>query len=98
MNGKERRDRRSPIAVLHVGGLRFEDESAPVHVDEGLPLAPLHVLASIVAVRSSALGCFDALAVKYCGRRRCIPTDPLAVGHDQMVVDTRKQPIVTPAP
>ena len=62
-----------------------------------LPLAPLHLLAGVVASRAAALGSLDALAVDDRGRGRCLAADPLPIGHDQQVVDRLEQALVAPS-
>ena len=56
-------DRRA-VTVLYAGGLRLEDQPAPVGIHHDLALAALHLLARIVAGRTAALGGLDALAVE----------------------------------
>jgi hypothetical protein len=63
-------------------------------VDHDLPLAPLHLLAGVVASRAAALGGLDALAVEHRGRGRLLAADPLAISHDEQVVDRLEQAVV----
>jgi hypothetical protein len=47
--------RNRSVAILDISGLGFEDQAAPVRVDHDLALAALHLLARIVAARSTTL-------------------------------------------
>lgn len=40
---RQAQPRHGPVAILHVGGLRIEDEGSPVGIDQGLVLSPLTV-------------------------------------------------------
>ena len=79
---RQAQHRSGPIAILHVGGLWVEDESASLRVNQGLTLAALDLLSRVVAARASALGGLHALAVEHCSGRRGASTVPLAVHHD----------------
>ena len=88
--------RRRAVPVLNVGWLGFEDEAAPVCVHHDLPLAPLHLLARVIAARATALGRFDRLAVEHGSAGRGFTSDPFAVGHDEEMVHALKQAGVAP--
>jgi hypothetical protein len=47
-------------AILNAGRVSFEDETAPVGVDESMTLAPLDLLAVVIAARPAGLGRLDA--------------------------------------
>src|SRR4051794_41197386 len=64
-----------------------ELDQPPVRVHQGMALAPLHLLACIVAARTAGLGRLDALAVDHRRRWAGASADPLAILHDQVVVD-----------
>src|SRR3954463_2668290 len=59
--------RNRSVAILDISGLGFEDQAAPVRVDHDLALAALHLLACIVAARSTTLSGLHALAVEHDG-------------------------------
>src|SRR5215204_1154198 len=94
---RQPQDPRRAIPVLDVGWLGLQDEATPGGVDHDLPLAPLHLLAGVVASRAAALGGLDALAVEHRGRGRRLAADPLAISHDEQVVDRLEQALVTPS-
>src|SRR4051812_28942546 len=64
-----------------------ELDQPPVRVHQGMALAPLHLLSCIVAARTASLGRLGALAVDHRRRGTGCAADPLAVLHDQVVVD-----------
>jgi hypothetical protein len=68
-----------------------EHESAPVGIDESMTLATLDLLACIIASGAAAFRGFDALDVDDCRRRRGLPANPLAVGHNQRMIDPLEQ-------
>ena len=70
--------------------MRLEHEAAPVGVDQRVALAPLDLLARIVAAGATSLGRLDALAVDNRAARAGLASDPLAIGHDQRVIDLLK--------
>jgi hypothetical protein len=55
--------RTATVAILNTGRVRFEDEAAPVGVDESMTLTPVDLLARVVAARPTRLCRLDALAV-----------------------------------
>ncbi len=101
---------RAPLSLALVIGLadwsatirlRVEHQGAAVHVHQGLTLAPLHRLASVVVSRSAAFRRFHALILslsKFGCRARPrwarLPSDALAVQHDEVVVDAGEQAAV----
>ena len=74
--------------------MRLEHEAAPVGVDQRVALAPLDLLARIVAAGATSLGRLDALAVDNRAARAGLASDPLAIGHDQRVIDLLKETVV----
>src|SRR5829696_101644 len=46
---RQPQDQRRAVLVLDVGRLGLQDQAAPVGIDHDLPLAPLHLLAGVVA-------------------------------------------------
>ena len=74
--------------------VRLEHEAAPVDVDQRVALAPLDLLARIVAAGATSLGRLDALAVDNRAARAGLASDPLAIGHDQRVIDLLKEAVV----
>ena len=74
--------------------MRLEHEAAPVGVDQRVALAPLDLLARIVAAGATSLGHLDALAVDNRAARAGLASDPLAIGHDQRVIDLLKETVV----
>src|SRR3954468_8992179 len=76
------------LSVLNVGWLGFEDQATAIRVHYDLPLAPVHLLARIVAARTTALGRLHGLAVEHGGARRRLAPDPLPVRHDQEAFQT----------
>ena len=57
-------------------------------------LRPLDLLARIVAAGATSLGRLDALAVDNRAARAGLASDPLAIGHDQRVIDLLKETVV----
>ena len=55
-----------------------------------MALSALDLLAGVVAARAAGLGRLDALAVDHRRRGRGLAANPLAILHDQMVVDGRE--------
>jgi hypothetical protein len=88
-------ERRS-LSVLNVGWLGFEDQATAIRVHHDLPLAPLHLLARIVAARPTALGRLHGLAVEHGGARRRFAPDPLPIRHDQEMIERFEQAAVAP--
>ena len=74
--------------------MRLEHEAATVGVDQRVALAPLDLLARIVAAGATSLGRLDALAVDNRAARAGLASDPLAIGHDQRVIDLLKEAVV----
>ncbi len=82
MNGNAPRQAQhytGPIPVLHVSGLRLQDQTASVGVDHNLALAAFDLLAGIIASWATALGGLHALAVEHGGCGRGLPPRPGAV-------------------
>ena len=75
------------VAILNVGRVGLELERPAIRVHHRVPLASLDLLAAIVAPHAAALGRLDALAVDHGRGRAGFAPDPLAVTHDQVVVD-----------
>ena len=71
--------RSAAIAILDARRMRFEHEATPVRIDQRMALAPVDLLAGIVAARAASLGRLDALAVDDRGRRTGVAPDPLAI-------------------
>ena len=55
-------------------------------------LRPLYLLARIIAAGATSLGRLDALAVDNRAARAGLASDPLAIGHDQRVIDLLRRP------
>jgi hypothetical protein len=51
------------VAILHVRGVRFDQQRPAIDVDQGVTLAPLDLLARIESARTAAFRGLDALAV-----------------------------------
>ena len=65
-------------AVLDSGGMHDDAQHQAKRVDEQVALAPRQLLRSIVAMRATALGRLDRLAVEDDSARRGMPPDCLA--------------------
>jgi hypothetical protein len=74
--------------------MRFEHEAAPVGVDQRMALAPLDLLAGVVAPWPAGLGRLDTLAIDDRAARTGFASGPLAIGHDQRVIDLLEAAIV----
>ena len=72
----------------------LEHEAAPVDIDPRVALAPLDLLAGVVAMRASGLGRLDALAVDDRGGRTDPAGAPPAIRHDQSVIDLLKAAVL----
>mgnify|MGYP006867811099 CR=1 FL=1 len=91
---RQAQDRNSTVAILDAGGLRIEDEGATVRIDYGLAFAAFHLLACVVATRAAGLGSLDALAVEHDRAGRGLAPGPLAVHHDETMVDFGEDAVV----
>lgn len=85
------------VAVLNRGRVRLEYERPTVGVDHRMPLAALDLLAGVVTARAAGLGALHALAVDHRRRRACLAPGPLAVAHQQVMIDGREQAAVAQA-
>ncbi len=65
----------------------FEHEAPSIGVDERMALAPVDLLARVIAARPTSLGCLDALAVDDRTSGAGLSSDPFAIEHDQGVID-----------
>ncbi len=72
--------------------MRFEHEATPFGVNEGMALASVDLLSSIVAAWPASLGGPDALAVDDRGLGAGVAPDSFAIGHYQRVVYPFKAP------
>ncbi len=79
------------ITILDIGRVRFEQQAAPIGIDQGVALAAFDLLAGVIASWPSALGRLDALTVDDGRRWTGFSTDPLAIRHHQCVVDLLEQ-------
>jgi hypothetical protein len=65
--GKDRarglQQRATAIAVLNACRMRFEHETAPIHINERMTLASVDLLAGIIAAWSAGFRCLYALAI-----------------------------------
>src|SRR3990170_2994911 len=84
------------VAILDARRMRLVEGGAPVGVDERMALAAVDLLAGVIATRPAGLGRLDALAVDDRGRGAGLASGPLAVGHDEGVVDPLEHAAVTP--
>src|SRR3954454_9077414 len=91
-------DQRRPVAILDAGGVDHDDQQQAESVDQDVPLAPVHLLAGIVAPRAAGFGGPHALAVDDAGRGRGLPPGLLARGHDQQGVERRPGSVLPQAP
>jgi hypothetical protein len=69
-------------------------EGAPVGIHQGMPLATRDLLACVVAAWAAGLGGLGTLAVEHGGRGAGGAPDPLAIAHDQMMVDRLPCPVI----
>jgi len=69
----------------------LKDERAPVGVDHGVALAALDLLAGVVASGTAGFDGLDALAVDHRRRRARLAPDPLAIEHDEVMVEGLEQ-------
>jgi len=77
--------------------MRLDYQRLSVGVDHGVVLATLHFLARIITARSAGLAGLDTLAVDHRRRRGSLVSGPLAVVHDEMVVDGLEQALAAKA-
>jgi hypothetical protein len=68
----------------------------PVGVSEDMALAPLDLLAHVIAARTSAFRGFYALAADHAGAGRSLTTVRFACHHQQGVIDRQPQSVVAP--
>jgi hypothetical protein len=74
----------------------LQDQTVSIGVNHHLALATCDLLARIIASRATAIGGLHALAVEYTGGGGRLPPNPLAIRHDQRVVDGLKQASIPP--
>lgn len=67
--------------------MRLKNERPAIGVHHRMTLAAIDLLAGIVTARPAGFGALDALAVDHRRRRARLSPDPLAVGHQQVMVD-----------
>src|SRR5215217_8011852 len=101
MNGNERRDSRktqgAPSRSWMSAGWGSRMRPRPSVSTMTCRLRPFTFLRALVASRAAALGGLDALAVEHRGRGRRLAADPLAISHDEQVLDRLEQALVTPS-
>jgi hypothetical protein len=83
------------VAILDVGRMCLKLDRPAVGIHQGMPLAPFDLLAGIIAPHAAAFGGSDALAIHHGGGRAGFAPNPLAVAHDQMVVDDLPAAVIT---
>lgn len=94
---RQSQNRDGTIAILNVSRLRIKHESTSVHIDHRLSLAAFDLFTRIISTRTTALGGFDTLAIQHSSTWRGLAAGPLAIHHDEAVIDPREDTSVTPA-
>ena len=79
--------RSAAVAILDARRMRFEHQATPVRVDEGMALAPVDLLSSIVTAWPAGLSRLCALGVDDRTRRAGLASDPLPIELDEGVID-----------
>jgi hypothetical protein len=90
-------ERDGAVAVLDIGRMSLDQKRAAVGVDHGVALTALDLLAGVIAPGPACLDRLDRLAVDHRRRRRRLTPDPLAVQHDQVMVEGREQTLAAKA-
>jgi len=84
------------IAILDIGGVDGQPDQQPDGVDDDMALAPLDLLAGIIAANPARLRRFHGLAVDHAGARAGLTTLQFARRHGEMKADRLQQPAVAP--
>lgn len=84
------------VAVLHAGGGHHHRQQQPQRVYQEVPLAPIDLLARVVAAHARHRGAFDALAVQAGPRRVLVPPALLPQPAAQRVVQPLPRPVPRP--
>ena len=89
-------DERCTITVLDICGMDHGMNEIAIGVGLDVSLAPLDLLARIVASWPTALGGFDTLAVDDPGARRSLAPDGFPADKPQSVIEREPQTVVVP--
>jgi len=85
--------KREPVHCRRDGTDRARGQGGQ-RVDKSVALATLHLLAGIIAPRPASLGRLDTLTVEYSRRVVRLPSYPLPVEHEELMVDRLEHAIV----
>lgn len=88
--------RPAAVAILDTRRMRFEHETAPICIDEGMALAAVNSLAGIIAAWPTGFRRLYALTVDDSSRGTGLPPESLAISHDKRVVDLLEQTGIAP--
>lgn len=84
------------VAVLNVGGVDEDEDQKAAGIGDDMPLAPLDLLACVVAPNPAGFCGFDRLTVDHTRTWAGLAPHLLAGGHHQQLVDRGEQAAVTP--
>jgi hypothetical protein len=73
----------------------LKDERPPVGVDQGVALAAFDLLAGVIAPGAAGFDGLDTLAVDHRRRGARLSPDPLAIAHDEGMIDGLEQALPT---
>src|SRR5690606_21964969 len=75
----------------------FDQQRPAIGIDQGVALAPLDLLARIIAAWAATFRRLDTLAVDDCGAGTGLASRPFAVGHHQGMVHPLEHSLVSQA-
>src|ERR1700676_3266286 len=97
-------DRRGAVTVLNRAQVNLDLQRTPIAVHQarpceggGVALASLDPLAGVISARSAGLDGFDTLGIDDRGAGAGLASHPLAIEHDQLMVQAFPGPIITKA-
>ena len=89
-------DRRGAIAVLDIGAVDDQTDQQTQRIGDDMALAPVDLLARVIAPKTTAFSGFHALAVDHARRRAGLAALEFARRHDELMVDRGQQTTVSP--
>lgn len=84
------------VAVLNVGGMHMQSDQMARSVGDDVALAPIDLLAGVVAARAAAIRGFHRLTVDHAGRRTGLAARPFTREHHQRLVDLEPSAVLGP--